>query len=964
MTRQDMVEQLIALSDEAAQRQFLRDHPSLLNDQVAAALKEQADQLIRADLGRTLQVADLILYLGELSGNPLHRALGLLAMAHARSFGGLGEYEYAVQLLDEATEIYRSSNLPVNEARTQIGKIWSLALLGRYDEAFATGQWASQILEEHEEWLLLAKMTSNLGMIHYRLGQDSEALAMFDKAKALYERLGPEEAAERALARVEQNRSMALRNLGQFDASVQTSQAALDMLTRTGQSADAARARQNLGITYFVLGRYNEALELLDQARDFFIADGRHRDAILIELFTSDCLLQIRRFDDVLAKCRQVRERFSELGTRFEVGQAVLNEALAHAGLGQYAEGLASLDQARVLFEEEGNDVWVALVDLEAAALLCHQGQPGQGLRSAQSAARVFEAHGLPTERARAYLVAAQAFAALEERDRARELVSESLALIEGQDMPSLTHQCHHLLGNLAAGVRDAQQALEEYDQAIRELERLRGRLMVEFRADFLVDKEAIYEDVVGLCLDLDMPQRSLEYAERAKSRALLDLLTYRLDLGIRARRQEDHPLVEELVRLRSERDRLYRRWEGNEEQRVRGQITPDQGPGEAKQDVMALEKQITTLWHRLLVHNADYARDAALWQVRTEPIQPYLSPEMVLIEYFCVHGEFVAFTVTQDSVRAWRLPAKLAHIQQLVRLLWLNLRAVPQGDANQAASLEANARGLLQNLYRSLLAPLEKVLAQYAQWIVVPHGPLHYLPFHALHDGEAYVLERHEVSYLPGASMLRYCREVQPAPSGTFVLGCSYEGRLPYTVHEARAIAAVLGERPCLEGEATLDRLRSDAGACRALHLATHGEFRPDNPLFSGLALADGWLTTLDIFNLRLRASLVTLSACQSGQSQVGGGDELQGLMRAFLYAGAASLVLSLWAVEDRSTAQLMETFYHRLAEGWSKGAALRYAQRQFIQDGSNQSDATLTHRGHPFFWAPFFLVGDTRPL
>jgi hypothetical protein len=144
----------------------------------------------------------------------------------------------------------------------------------------------------------------------------------------------------------------------------------------------------------------------------------------------------------------------------------------------------------------------------------------------------------------------------------------------------------------------------------------------------------------------------------------------------------------------------------------------------------------------------------------------------------------------------------------------------------------------------------------------------------------------------------------------------------------------------------------------------ATHGEFRPDNPLFSGLALADGWLTTLDIFNLRLQASLVTLSACQSGQSQVGGGDELLGLMRAFLYAGAASLVLSLWAVEDRSTALLMEAFYAKLAEGWSKGAALRHAQRQFIQDGVSQGDAAQRLYKHPFFWAPFFLVGDTGLL
>jgi CHAT domain-containing protein len=144
-------------------------------------------------------------------------------------------------------------------------------------------------------------------------------------------------------------------------------------------------------------------------------------------------------------------------------------------------------------------------------------------------------------------------------------------------------------------------------------------------------------------------------------------------------------------------------------------------------------------------------------------------------------------------------------------------------------------------------------------------------------------------------------------------------------------------------------------------VHLATHGDFRADNPLFSGLVLADGWLTTLDVFNLRLKASLVTLSACQTGRTVVGGGDELLGLMRAFLSAGASALVLSQWAVEDRCTAQLMQAFYHKLESGWTKGAALRYAQLQFIRPGET-SDGDVYR--HPYFWAPFFLVGNPGPL
>jgi CHAT domain-containing protein len=284
-------------------------------------------------------------------------------------------------------------------------------------------------------------------------------------------------------------------------------------------------------------------------------------------------------------------------------------------------------------------------------------------------------------------------------------------------------------------------------------------------------------------------------------------------------------------------------------------------------------------------------------------------------------------------------------------------LRAGQESDPRQAGARAANIISVLQRLYAQLIAPLEGLLAGVQRLIIVPHGPLHYLPFHALFDGQYHLLERFEVSYLPGSSLLRYARGMRSPGSETRVLalGNSFHGRLPYAVEEARTVAELWGCTALVEEEASLDSLHKRASECHVLHLATHGEFRGDNALFSGLALSDGWLTTLDIFNLRLNAELVTLSACQTGRSVVGGGDELFGLMRAFLSAGAASLVATLWTVEDRSTALLMQRFYQRLVKGESRGGALREAQLQFLREDENKM------YNHPYFWASFFLVGDT---
>jgi CHAT domain-containing protein len=378
---------------------------------------------------------------------------------------------------------------------------------------------------------------------------------------------------------------------------------------------------------------------------------------------------------------------------------------------------------------------------------------------------------------------------------------------------------------------------------------------------------------------------------------------------------------------------------------------------------VLAREETITALWHRLLVRNAAYAREAGLTRVQSEPVQPHLPEDTLLLEYFMAGDELAIFLVTRDDVACRRVPWDPAAFQRRSQLLWLNLAmAARSGAVATPAAVTANALAVLGQLHAELVGPVAEVIAPYRKLVLVPSGPLHYLPFHAFHDGDGYLLERHEISYLPGSSLLGHCQATRPAGRGAAVFGHSFDGRLPHAAAEARAVAAVWRETAMVEQEATLDRLRELAPRRRVVHLAAHGDFRADNPLFSGLALADGALTTLEVFNrLRLDAALVVLSACQTGRHVIGGGDELLGLTRAFLYAGAPSLVLSLWAVEDQSTATLMARMHHLLAAGWAKGAALRQAQLEML---AAPGDAGAGPAAHPFFWAPFILVGDSGPV
>jgi CHAT domain-containing protein len=951
--------ELLAIDDAESQRRRLAlwagSKVAHEHEQLAEALKIRSDQMVRAELSRCFQASALILHLAELTGNLRCRALGLLAQANGQVIG-LGDYQKGLACYDEAAAIYAQLGDKVREAQTQTGRLWALASLGHYQQAFAAGEWAAAILEKQEEWLALAKMTSNVAAIYGRLGQDAEALPLIEQAREAYRRLGT--AGELPLLRVEINRVIVLRNLGRFQEAIESNQAVLATYAQLGldQTAAIANAQHELAITYFVQGRYNESLILLDQARNSFLADGQQRHASLVELFTTDCLLQLRRFSEVLEKCAQVRAGFRQLHMRLEEAQVILYEARALAGLRRYPQARQRLAEARRLLEQEENQVAVADADLHAALILLAQNEPGQSLSLAQACIALYGERGLPAAQAWAYLVAARAALALEELSRAQDMVACAAALATRHQLPALVHESNELRGALALRQGQPQQALAAYAAAIDELERLYGRLMLEFRADFLAGKERLYEDAVSICLELNQPELGLAYSERARSRALQEMLGHRLSLRIEARSPADRPLVDELLQLRAERDRIYRRWETGERVAQRGRYNDFSAEKRlVAQSVLDLEKRITALWHQLLIRNADYAADASLWQVRTEPIQPYLEPGTVLVEYFMAHGRPVAFVVTAGSCRATRLPATLAQVQHLLQLLWLNLRSAPQSRSDRLSALTENARGILHRLYGLLIEPLVEELAPYRQLIIVPHGPLHYLPFHALHNGQGYLLEQWEISYLPGASLLRHCCETEVAEGGLLAVGHSLQGRLPFAVEEARSIATAWEGQALLEQEATLSRFCETAPQKKLLHLATHGDFRVDNPLFSGLALADGWLTTLDVFNLRLQASLVTLSACETGRSLIGGGDELLGLMRAVLAAGAASLLASFWAVEDSSTAEMMRSFYGHLAKGQRKGQALRRAQRELIEAGSSYS--------HPYFWAPFFLVGDAGP-
>ena len=327
------------------------------------------------------------------------------------------------------------------------------------------------------------------------------------------------------------------------------------------------------------------------------------------------------------------------------------------------------------------------------------------------------------------------------------------------------------------------------------------------------------------------------------------------------------------------------------------------------------------------------------------------LGADTALVEYFDLDGKLLAFVVTNEQIEIVRHLGSLEQATAAIQQFHFQIGTLRYGVGRlrpRLGQLMSRAHHYLSLLYDLLLRPIEDRIGA-RRLVVVPHRALHYVPFHALYDRASYVVEHREVCYAPSANVLRYCHARPQRPWQHAVLLGVPDERAPRVRDEVSAITPLFPSATVLlDTQATLAALREQAPAADLLHLACHGQFRPDNPLFSSLRLGDGWLTVRDAAGLDLVCGLVVLSACETGVSAIAPGNELIGLARGFFATGAASLLVSLWTVDDESTATLMADFYTQLRAGARPAAALRHAQCALLED-----------HPHPFFWSPFALLG-----
>ncbi len=258
------------------------------------------------------------------------------------------------------------------------------------------------------------------------------------------------------------------------------------------------------------------------------------------------------------------------------------------------------------------------------------------------------------------------------------------------------------------------------------------------------------------------------------------------------------------------------------------------------------------------------------------------------------------------------------------------------------------------QELAEYLIAPVIEDIDGCEILYLIPHGLLHYLPFHALYINGKRLIEHFPIAYASSLTAIKYAQR----KGGEKLDSCLSMGFTPKENEkelfegEASLVADLFETKPCLSENASSQNLANvDKDV---IHLSCHAYFNPEETLNSGLLLSDGMLTVKDIFNMNIKANLLVLSACQTGINEQKPGDELIGFTRALLYSGTKSMLVSLWSVSADPTLELMESFYKKIKnKNVNKAEALQKAQIEMIQD---------KHYSHPYYWAPFVLIGDWK--
>ncbi len=897
-----------------------------------------------------------------------------------------GEPRKALQYYEQALTLSREAGDGGGEATTlsNIGAVYDVIdqprkALEYYQQALPLSRAAGDRAGE-------ATTLNKIGAAYDLIGEPEQALEQFNQALPLFQALEDRRGVGNTLGNI----GAAYDSSGDPRKALDHYNQALPLLRAADDRAGEATALHNIGMVYSGTGEPREAMEFLEKARRLRRAVGdKASEAITLTAIgalyhsTGEPRKALAYLEQALPLRRAVGDKGGEAATLDNIG-------VLYRTTDEPRKALEYLERALPLRRAAGDIRGEATTLTSLSAVYQSTGELRKAMGYLERALPLRRGAGDKVGEAVTLNNLGTVLRSAGELEKALPYFGQALQLFRSVDdiEGEATVLTNEAGARFLAGDRPAATRLVE--QAVTLLEKVRGALSTSPDAEigFLGDRGDVYRWRADLCFQDERHEEAFHAVQQAKAGAVIDLtargkVDFSRALSPQDRRQEH--------RLAAEVNRRHRPL-------LHAML---QGPGATPEQSAALQKADTALaaFHsQLYARYPEVARRRGAAGIELPETARFLRKDTALLEYVSVTmrvdrrtiaDRTLLFCVTMQggAPRLQVYPVERTQSQLTELAAKLQAEILARGDRFRLTARE---------LHRLLIAPAAAQLAGKERVIICPDGPLWNIPFQVLlretPTAERFLINDFEVVYAYSATHAHAALEASDRPdrrkpaaellaladpdfgelagpkvseaARSLALRGGGLSPLPGTRAEAAALRRLFTRATVRTGgKAQEAHLKSEAGRYRYLHLATHAIVHPEFPLLSNVALAqkplergeNGFLTAREIFDLNLAAEMVVLSACDTGRGALPGGEGIYGLLWALFAAGSPTQVVSQWRVEDRSTAKLMEGFYRRLkaSNGKGKGAALQSAALELMRDGRHH---------HPFYWAPFILVGDWR--
>jgi CHAT domain-containing protein/TolA-binding protein len=895
-----------------------------------------------------------------------------------------GRLQQAEAALIQAQILWRTLDDRPALARSYLGMTQILTLQGRYDEAEQAIRQGIIGLPDGSVQQALAYI--NLANLLRRRTHSEAALTAYDTAQQLLqthltsEGAGSQAGLEMKMAHLLLNRANVLVTLDRPTAAEESYKEALHLFEQAGDILNRGRVHTNLGSLYLRMGQYADAMETFQLAEVDLLGDDpaagsalEMRQADILLLDQANAYLALNLWPEALDSLHKCQALFEESAQPYELGQSLYLTGMLHLHQDSYPDAERYLGEAYSLFQRLSNPLWADRTSVALAMLHFRRGdlaQASQMIEALLAAYPLSDPQGVARQAGwdvqtvvDVCLLASQIQVHQHRLAEAEHLLQRLNSYLNDHVvLPHLSLRLHHAIGQVALRAGRVSEAIDRFRLAIDLLERQRISLQLEeFRTAYLDDKRSLYSDLVQALLaqdGVDAYAQAFHITERSRSRALLERMQASMQPEMLSLRQE--------AATDQEQDRQIH-WLYNQ------MLDPQSGRWQTEGSEENLLQRTVQVEHmiRRVMHPPSSDQRCDPSQALGENAQPVelatfqaiLAEGQQALVYYTLTGtpghshgtngqsELVVFLIDRERVCLHPLCSSEA-LEEAWNEFQFQIGRIELGLSYYERHQERLMQGVqsaLGQLYNLLIRPIRSKLSG-ERLLFIPYGLLHRVPLHALWDGRSYLFSHYVCSYVPSASIGVQAVRANLSTRYTSLSGFALDDpSIPQARREVETVARHFDQSQIfVDLQADLAGL-SQAAEADVLHIATHGLFRPDNPFFSSLKLADGWIDVRSIYRLNLKSRLVVLSACESGTAKVMGGDEIIGLTRGFLGAGAEQMVVSLWNVHDQSVVHFMDHFYEGLMEqGYSVARALQMAQLKAANSGQ-----------HPYFWVPFISVG-----